>query len=63
MANKDEIWKKVKMKEHYHGKIHVVEKDENGKERDTGAFICGGMYLVPDFSGLTQEEMEILKNN
>ena len=39
MANKDEIWKKVKMKEHYHGKIHVVEKDENGNERDTGVFI------------------------
>lgn len=48
MSKKDENWKKVKMKEHYHGKIHVVEKDENGNERDTGLFICGGMNLVPE---------------
>lgn len=52
--------KKVKYKEHYNGKIHIVEKDENGQERDTGMFVCGGMNILPDFSELTREEMEIL---
>lgn len=60
MATKEEIMKKVKYKEHYNGKIHIVEKDENGKERDTGMFVCGGMNILPDFTALTQEEMEIL---
>ena len=68
MATKEEIMKKVKYKEHYNGKIHIVEKDENhivekdenGKERDTGMFVCGGMNILPDFSHLTDEEMEIL---
>ena len=32
----------------------------NGKERDTGMFLCGGMNILPDFTALTQEEMEIL---
>ena len=52
--------KKVKYKEHYHGKIHVVEVDKNGKEHDTGLFLCGGTYIVPDYSGLSKEELEIL---
>lgn len=60
MATKEEIMKKVKYKEHYNGKIHIVEKDENGKERDTSMFVCGGMNILPDFSELTREEMEIL---
>ena len=60
MATKEEILKKVKLKRYYNGKIHIVEKDENGKERKTGNFLCGGMYHCPDFSNLTPEEMEIL---
>lgn len=60
MATKEEILKKVKFKKHYNGKIHIVENDENGNERDTGMFLCGGMYYLPDFSNLTDEEMEIL---
>jgi len=60
MATKEDIWKKVKFKKHYNGKIHIMEKDENGKERDTGMFLCGGVYYLPDFSKLTPEEMDIL---
>ncbi len=60
MATNEEIWKKVKFKTHYNGKIHLVEKDENGMEKKTGLFLCGGVNYVPDFSKLTPEEMEIL---